>query len=110
MLIDDDLLLEDGRGPRAAAVANEWLRLRPSDGCPAPLSWGTYARILRDWIVAAQVHGVEVFDTRDRLKALLSTYAVDRSSGDPKQYLGAVTKGPRSADRSRWRVVDAALV
>ncbi len=90
-LIDDDLLFEDGRGLRATAVANEWLRLRPSDGCPAPSSWGTYARILRDWIVAAQLHGVEVFDTRDRLKALLSTYAVDRSCGDPKQVLGAVT-------------------
>ncbi|MER5214256.1 hypothetical protein ABT063_27715 [Streptomyces sp. NPDC002838] len=34
---------------------------------------------------------MEIFDTRDRLKALLSAYAVDRSSGDPKQYLGAVT-------------------
>ncbi|WP_371551389.1 hypothetical protein OG266_38420 [Streptomyces sp. NBC_00554] len=90
-LVDDDLLFEDGRGVRATAVANEWLRLRPTENCPAPSSWGTYARILRDWIVAAQMHGVEVFDTRDRLKALLSTYAVDRATGDPRQRLGAVT-------------------
>ncbi|MET7483516.1 site-specific integrase [Streptomyces sp. NPDC005538] len=90
-LVDDDLLFEDDRGLRASAVANVWLRLRPSDGCPAPSSWGTYARMLRDWIVAAQLHGVDVFDTRDRLKALLSTYAVDRAGGDPKQYLGADT-------------------
>jgi len=90
-LVDEDLLFVDENGPRATAVANEWLRLRPTENCPAPSSWGTYARILRDWIVAAQRHGVEVFDTRDRMKALLSTYAVDRSSGDPKQYLGAVT-------------------
>ncbi|MFE7331647.1 hypothetical protein ACFU8W_43470 [Streptomyces sp. NPDC057565] len=76
-LIDDDLLFEDGRGGvRATAVANEWLRLRPTENCPALSSWGTYARILRDWIVAAQLNGVEVFDTRGRLKALLSTYAV----------------------------------
>ncbi|MFF9809989.1 hypothetical protein ACF1G5_33620 [Streptomyces coeruleorubidus] len=81
-LVDDDLLFEDGRGLRAAAVVNEWLRLRPTENCPVPSSWGTYARILRDWIVAAQLHGVEVFDTRDRLKALLSAYA-DRATGDP---------------------------
>ncbi|MFD0034309.1 hypothetical protein ACWGDS_25315 [Streptomyces sp. NPDC055059] len=90
-LVDDDLRFEDGDGVRATAVANEWLRLRPMENCSAPSSWGTYARILRDWIVAAQLHEVEVFDTRDRLKGLLSTYAVDRASGDPKQRLGAVT-------------------
>lgn len=67
------------------------LRLRPTENCPAPSSWGTYARILRDWIAAAQLHEIEVFDTRDRLKALLSTYAVDRATGAPKRRLGAVT-------------------
>ncbi|MER5185160.1 hypothetical protein ABT009_43950 [Streptomyces sp. NPDC002896] len=46
---------------------------------------------MRDWIVAAQLHGVEIFDTRDRLKALLITYAVDRATGDPERRLGAVT-------------------
>lgn len=91
LLVDDDLLFEDGRGLRATTVANEWLRLRPTENCPAPSSWGTYARILRDWIAAAQLHGIEVFDTRDRLKALLSTYAVDRATGDPGRRLGAVT-------------------
>ncbi|WP_455711944.1 site-specific integrase [Streptomyces erythrochromogenes] len=90
-LVDDDLRFEDKRGLRATGAANEWLRLRPTENCPAPSSWGTYARILRDWFVFAQLHGVEIFDTRDRLKALLSTYAVDRSSGDLKQRLGAVT-------------------
>lgn len=37
---------------------------------PGASSWGTYARILRDWFVSAQPHGVEIFDTRDQLKAL----------------------------------------
>ncbi|MEV6048343.1 site-specific integrase [Streptomyces xanthochromogenes] len=90
-LVDDDLLFEDERGLRATAVGNEWLRLRPTENCSAPSSWGTYARILRDWFVSAQLHGVEIFDTRDRLKALLSTYAVDRAGGALKQQLGAVT-------------------
>lgn len=90
-LIDDDLLFEDENGLRATAAANEWLRLRPTENCSAPSSWGTYARILRDWFVSAQLHGVEIFDTRDRLKALLSTFAVDRASGNLKQRLGAVT-------------------
>ncbi|MFF3994389.1 hypothetical protein ACFYX8_13900 [Streptomyces cyaneofuscatus] len=90
-LVDDDLLFADENGPRATTVGNEWLRLRPTERCQAPSSWGTYARILRDWFESARLHGVEIFDTRDRLKALLSTYAVDRASGDLKQRLGAVT-------------------
>ncbi|MER5665037.1 hypothetical protein [Streptomyces mirabilis] len=36
-LIDDDLLFQDEHGLRATAAANEWLRLRPTEKCPAPL-------------------------------------------------------------------------
>ncbi|MER5907502.1 hypothetical protein [Streptomyces mirabilis] len=42
-LVDDDLLFADDRGVRATAVANEWLRLRLTENCPVPSSWGTYA-------------------------------------------------------------------
>lgn len=91
VLIDDDLVFEDRAGPRPAAVANRWMRLRPTEGCPAPKSWEYYARILRDWIVLADEHGVEVFGDRDRLKFLLSTYAVDRSCGRPERRLEATT-------------------
>ncbi|MFD8951996.1 site-specific integrase [Streptomyces xanthophaeus] len=92
MLVGDDLRFESGDGRRLPlSLVNEWLRLLPVSGCPAPSSWGTYARILRDWAVAADEHGVGIFDTRDRLKALLSVYAVDRSCGDPKRHLRAKT-------------------
>lgn len=78
-LVDEDVLFENGRGVRDGG-GQRVVAAAPTEHCPAPSSWGTYARTLRDWIVAAQLHGVEVFDTRDRLKALLSTYAVDRAT------------------------------
>jgi site-specific recombinase XerD len=62
-----------------------------AEGCAAPKSWEYYARILRDWIVFAGEHGLNVFDSRDRLKALLSTYAVDRACGPVERHLGAST-------------------
>jgi hypothetical protein len=37
VLIDDDLLFEDGpEVPRPATVINRWLRLLPASGAPAP--------------------------------------------------------------------------
>ena len=51
VLIDDDLLFEDGpAAPRAATVVNRWLRELPSSGAPAVSSWESYARILKAWM------------------------------------------------------------
>jgi hypothetical protein len=50
VLIDDDLLFEDGlAAPRPAAVINRWLRLLPASGAPAPSSWENYARAVKEW-------------------------------------------------------------
>ncbi len=95
-LVDDDLLFENENGLRATAVVNEWVRPRPTENCPAPSSWGTYARILRDWPVSALLHGVEIFDTRDRLKGPCSARmrwiaAAEISSSDSQRSPGAST-------------------
>jgi hypothetical protein len=79
VLIDDDLLFEDGlAAPRPAAVINRWLRLLPASGAPAPSSWENYARAVKEWTEFLAEHGIGLFDTRDRLKAGLSRYAVGR--------------------------------
>jgi hypothetical protein len=37
VLVDDDLLFEDGPGePRPSVAVNRWLRELPASGCPAP--------------------------------------------------------------------------
>jgi hypothetical protein len=82
MLIDDDLLFEDGSGaPRSASVVNRWLRLLPASGAPAPSSWENYARAVKEWTEFLAEHGIGLFDTRDRLKAGLSRYAEHRAAG-----------------------------
>ncbi len=50
VLIDDDLLFEDGGGTRPAVAVNQWLRELPCSRAPSPGSWAVYARVLRDWM------------------------------------------------------------
>ena len=44
MLVDDDLLFEDGPGaPRPLVAVNQWLRELPASGAPSPATWEAYA-------------------------------------------------------------------
>ena len=82
VLIDDDLVFEDGpAAPRATTVVNRWLRELPSSGAPAPSSWASYARVVKAWAKFVADHGVGLFDSRERLKQALGRYAEHRSSG-----------------------------
>ena len=92
VLIDDDLLFEDGPGaPRSASVVNRWLRLLPASGAPAPSSWENYARAVKEWTEFLAEHGIGLFDTRDRLKAGLSRYAEHRAAGPVAARFAATT-------------------
>lgn len=92
VLIDDDLLFEGGPGmPRSASVVNRWLRLLPSSGAPAPSSWESYARAVKEWTEFLAEHGIGLFDTRDRLKAGLSRYAEHRADGPVSARFAATT-------------------
>ncbi len=82
VLVDDDLLFEDGPGaPRPSAAVNQWLRELPASGAPSPKSWEYYARVLREWTEFLALHGVGLFDSRDRLKQALGKYAGHRAAG-----------------------------
>ncbi len=51
VLIDDDLLWEDGPGaPRPTLAVNRWLRELPVSGAPAVSTWESYARIVKAWM------------------------------------------------------------
>ena len=92
VLIDDDLLFEDGPGaPRPASVINRWLRLLPASGAPAPSSWENYARAVKEWTEFLAEHGIGLFDTRGRLKAGLSRYAEHRAAGPVTARFAATT-------------------
>ena len=59
VLVDDDLLFEDGwELPRPSVAVNQWLRELPSSGAPSPKSWEYYARVVREWMEFLAVHGV----------------------------------------------------
>ena len=63
VLVDDDLRFEDGPGaPRPVTVVNRWLRELPASGCPAPGSWESYARAVREWAEFLDGHGIGVLD------------------------------------------------
>ena len=83
VLIENDLRLEDDAGPRASALVNRWLRELPVSGAPSPNTWEAYARALRDWLAFLGDRGVAAFDSRDRLRAVLSVYAEYRLAGPP---------------------------
>ena len=94
VLVDDDLLFEDGPGaPRPAVAVNRWLRELPASGCPAPGSWESYARVVKAWSEFLALHGVSLFDSRERLKAALGKYAEYRAAGPPERRFAATTWG-----------------
>lgn len=94
VLIDDDLLFEDGPGaPRPTVVVNRWLRSLPATGCPAPSSWASYAGVVKAWMEFLADHGVGLFDTRERLKHSLGRYAEYRATGPTARRFAATTWG-----------------
>jgi site-specific recombinase XerD len=107
-LIDDDLLFEDGPSvPRPASVVNRWLRELPASGAPAPSSWESYARAVKEWTEFLAEHGVGLFDTRERLKAGLSRYAEHRAAGPVRTRFAATTWGQHMSILSlfyRWAI------
>lgn len=106
VLIDDDLSFEDGPGaPRASTLVNRWLRELPASGCPAPSSWESYARAVKEWAEFVGAHGVGLFDTRERLKLALGRYAEHRATGPVRQRFAASTWGQHMSVLSmfyRW--------
>ena len=62
VLVDDDLLFEDGPGaPRPVVAVNRWLRELPVSGAPAVGTWESYARVVKEWMEFLADHGVGVF-------------------------------------------------
>ncbi|MGH9181312.1 MAG: site-specific integrase, partial [Acidimicrobiales bacterium] len=110
VLIDGDLVFEDGAAtPRPATVVNGWLRGLPSSGAPAPNSWANYARVLRGWREFLDAHGVELFDSRERLKQALGRYAEHRAAGPVDQRFAASTWGQHMSVLSlfyRWAMAE----
>jgi site-specific recombinase XerD len=106
VLLDDDLLFEDGPGaPRSVVAANRWLRLLPASGAPSPNTWEVYARAVKDWVEFLAEHGVGLFDSRQRLKLALSRYAEHRATGPLPRRLAASTWGQHMSILSlfyRW--------
>ena len=89
VLVDDDLLFEDGPGAsRPLVAANRWLRELPASGCPAPSSWESYARVVKEWAEFLGEHGVSLFDSRERLKLALGKYAEYRAAGPAERQAG----------------------
>ncbi|WP_324199164.1 tyrosine-type recombinase/integrase [Nocardia amamiensis] len=94
VLVDDDLLFEDGPGsPRPTVAVNRWLRGLPASGAPAPSTWEAYARAVKVWMEFLVAHGVGLFDSRDRLKMALSRYAEHRAIGPVAHRFAATTWG-----------------
>ena len=92
VLIDDDLLWEDGPGlPRPSVAVNRWLRELPVSGAPAPASWESYARIVRAWMEFLTGRGISVFADREQLRAALSGYAEYRANGPAERRFSAAT-------------------
>ncbi|WP_438491414.1 tyrosine-type recombinase/integrase [Streptomyces asiaticus] len=109
VLIDDDLLFDDGGVPRPTVAVNRWLSELPSSGCPSPQSWRYYAQVLRGWLEHLAAHGFGPFEERARLKAALSSYAVFRASGPLEQRIEATTWNQHMSILSgfyRWAVAE----
>jgi site-specific recombinase XerD len=94
VLIDDDLLFEDGPGaPRPSVAVSQWLRELPASGAPSPATWEAYARAVKEWAEFLALRGVGVFDSREWLKAGLSRYAGHRAAGPARQRFWATAWG-----------------
>lgn len=91
ILLDDDLLFEDSAGPRVTTVINRWAQELPANGCPAPNSWETYVRVVRDWTLFLASRGIHLFGSRRELRRGLSAYAVHRACGPLKERFAAST-------------------
>lgn len=103
VLVDDDLLFEDGPGaPRPSVAVNRWLRELPASGCPAPSSWESYARVVREWAEFLDEHGVGLFDSRERLKLALGKYAEYRAAGPAEKRFAATTAPAQSRNGSSY--------
>jgi len=110
VLVDEDLLFEDGPGvPRPVTAVNGWLRELPASGCPAPSSWESYARAVKEWMEFLAEHGVGLFDARGRLKHALSKYAEHRATGPVGERFAAATWGQHMSILSlfyRWAMAE----
>ena len=110
VLVDDDLRFEDGpAAPRPSTVVNRWLRELPASGAPAPSSWESYARVVKEWMVFLAGHGVGLFDSRDRLKHALGKYAEYRGTGPVAERFAATTWGRHMSVLSlfyRWAIAE----
>jgi hypothetical protein len=92
VLIDDDLIFEDGPGrPRPVLAVNRWLTELPVSGAPSPNSWAYYARVIKAWMEFVAGCGIDVFDSREALKAALGKYAGHRAAGPVKDRFVAST-------------------
>lgn len=113
VLVDDDLLFEDGNGVRPVVAVNQWLRELPCSGAPAPGTWAVYARVLRDWMDFLSRCGVPVFGSRERLRSGLGSYAVHRSAGPLEVRFEASTWNQHVSILSgfyRWAVAEGHAV
>jgi integrase len=110
VLIDDDMLFEDGPGaPRPAVAVNRWLRELPVSGAPAPSTWETYARILKEWMEFLAGRGVGVFASREQLRTALSGYAGYRAAGPVERRFAATTWNQHIsvlASYYRWAIAE----
>jgi integrase len=110
VLIDDDLLLEDGPGaPRPVVAVNRWLRELPVSGAPAPSTWQTYARVAKAWMEFLADRGIGVFAGREQLRAALSGYAEYRATGPVARRFTATTWNQHVsvlASLYRWAIAE----
>ena len=94
VLVDDDLLFEDGPGaPRPAVAVNQWLRELPASGAAVAGHVGGVRAGGQGVDRVPGTHGVGLFDSRERLKAGLSRYAEHRAAGPARQRFSATTWG-----------------
>ncbi len=75
VLIDEDLVFQDGGALRPSMVVNHWLRQLPVSGAPAANTWWSYARVLRAWLEFLAERRIGLFDSRERLRDALSSYS-----------------------------------
>jgi site-specific recombinase XerD len=110
VLVDEDLIFEDGPGaPRPGAAVNGWLRELPASGAPAPTSWMSYARAIKEWMEFLTEHGVGLFDSRERLKQALGKYSEHRATGLMNRRFAASTWNQHMSVLSmfyRWAVAE----
>ncbi|MEU5384177.1 site-specific integrase [Kitasatospora cineracea] len=81
ILIDEDLVFEEGGVRRPTAVANLWLRELPVSGAPAQKTWKSYAQAVRSWLEFLADRQVDPFGDRNELRAALSAFSEYRFAG-----------------------------